>query len=224
MSNEKRQRCSRLRVALAVAMAVGVVPGLSACGHGPRGPERKLDEASYPWVLRPATAWPRDVLLKQRVEARAGPMEHGFDAALQKRDDTLTLLGLTPFGTRAFLVEQRGVEVAFRSYIDRELPFPPRFMLIDIQRAFYPTGETAEGRGDGLHELVIEGERIAETWTNGVLVRRTFERIDGTPPGQITVDYQDWRDGIPFQIRIDNPWFGYTMKVTTQEATLLSSP
>ena len=52
-------------------------------------------------------------------------------------------------------------------------------------------------------------------------MQRTFERLDGSKQGIITVDYGDWRDGAPFRIELKNPWFGYTMTVTTLEATAL---
>ena len=53
---------------------------------------------------------------------------------LQKTPGTLTLVGLTPYGSRAFLLQQTKGDVQFTKYIPRELPFPPTFMLLDIHR------------------------------------------------------------------------------------------
>ena len=40
--------------------------------------------------------------------------------ALQHRGDTLTIVGLTPLGTRAFVLQQQGLDVSFTSYLPEE--------------------------------------------------------------------------------------------------------
>jgi hypothetical protein len=183
-------------------------------------PPPPIDEAAYPWELRPASTWPREVLLRQRVEARASGGTNAFDAILQHRQGVLTLIGLTPFGARAFVLEQRDLEVSFRPSMDRPAPFPPKFMLIDIQRVFFPIRPEAT-LPDGEHELELGGERVTERWRSGRLERRTFERLDSAKKGAIVIEYDDWRGDLPFSVQLKNPWFGYEMSVTTLEATAL---
>lgn len=209
-----------IRMTLLTLVTTALAASAPACGTA-RVSTPKLDDTSYPWTLLPVTRWPRNVMLNQRVEARARGAEHGFDAVLQKRGDSLTLLGLTPFGTRAFVLEQRGVEVSFRSFVDRDLPFPPRFMLIDIQRTFFALDPSERPPEDGRREFTFEGERVVEEWAGGVLRRRDFERLDGLPKGRITIDYDAWREGAPMKVTISNGWFGYVMEVTTREVTVL---
>ena len=53
---------------------------------------------------------------------------------LQKAPGTLTLVGLTPYGSRAFLLQQTKGDVQFTKYVPRDMPFAPTFMLLDIHR------------------------------------------------------------------------------------------
>src|ERR1700722_8658280 len=81
-----------------------------------------------------------DFFDRQRIVASYEGHAFGFDAVLQKRGNELTLLGLTPFGSRAFVVTQKGADVSFQNYVGTALPFPPRYMLIDVHRVFFAHG------------------------------------------------------------------------------------
>ncbi len=160
-----------------------------------------------------------DFFDRQRIVASYEGHSFGFDAVLQKRGDELTLLGLTPFGSRAFVVTQKGADVSFQNYVGTTLPFPPRYMLIDVHRVFF-----AHGAPDGAQAPASDrtgssdDEVITEQWREGRLAQRTFSRSDGRPPGKITVDYE-WGSSEdadhPRRVTLTNGWYGYRLDITT---------
>jgi len=168
---------------------------------------------TYPGTLRPPSAFARDFVLRQSITARRGNDAVTFQAVLQKRGNALVVLGLTPYGTRAFLLEQRGEQVSFRSFVDRDLPFPPRFILLDIQRTllFPPAGPSS----DGQHERMVDGDVITERWRGGRLLSRRFRRVDGLPEGEIVVEYGEGMtpERPPPLIRLHNGWSGYDLLI-----------
>ncbi|MCA8953393.1 MAG: DUF3261 domain-containing protein, partial [Planctomycetes bacterium] len=185
-------------------------------------PDRSaLRESDYPGTLRPPRALPFDVVWQQRVTASWGDgQQRGFDAAVQKRDDTLTVLGLSPMGSVGFSIVMPPTGALEVSNATGEaMPFPPRFILLDVQRAFYPWLEPVEAAGDRTGE--VDGETIVEIWRDGRLRRRVFTRADRA--GQIRVDYEwgeaGWRG--PTHVRLANGWFGYELAVDTHAETLL---
>ena len=188
--------------------------------NGPASDAPPLTDDAYPWELRPAAALGVNVQWQQSLVAHMGGRRQGFDVVLVKQGDALTLVGLTPFGTKAFVLKEVGTAVSFESYVDRKLPFPPRLMLIDVQRTWFPVAPRSEV--DGAVTTVVGGERVVEQWGGGRLVRRTFERLDAMPPGRIVIDYAEWDDsGMPRRATVDNAWFGYRMIVRTTSVTPL---
>ena len=175
-------------------------------------------------MREPATL-KRDVLLRQRVTALWGEGEsRGFDAVIQKHADTLTVMGLSETGSMGFAIVLNDGEVELTNEMPMEFPFPPRYVLLDVQRAFYPWLQTAE-RGDGTHEEIVDGERVTETWLEGRLQTRSFARLDAQPPGDLVIHYEwgeaDWSS--PTFLRLDNGWFGYKLEIDTHAETLLGS-
>lgn len=188
---------------------------LVACGtQRPQEPPRE-----YPGVLaRPSelhSPLGDAFALEQRVRSESPAGAHEFRAVLQKRGDELVLVGLGPHGGRGFVLTQRGTEVDFESHLPEELPFPPRFMLLDIHRTWF-VGLPAP-QEDGEHTETIDGEEIVERWEGGRLRERTFRRIDGEPPGVIRVEYEGGlgTETPPSIVRFDNGWFGYRLILTT---------
>lgn len=187
-----------------------------ATGPGAQPAREQLTENAYPGSLVDSTALP-GVFYQQRIEARLGERTMSFAAVLQSDAGVLSLLALTPYGTRAFLLEQHGQRVRYANYVDRELPFPPRFILIDVHRTLF-LGLPGAPRKDGSHAALVRGERVVESWRGGYLHERTFERQDGRPAGLIRIRYLDggMRDGVPPQrIELDNGWFGYQLTIHT---------
>ncbi len=189
---------------------------LVACGpraaEGP--PPERAEPHGYPTTLVPPSRIEGDFLVEQEVSMTHPRGENTFRAVLQKQGARLILLGLAPHGGRAFLLEQTDDGVRFESYMPFELPFPPEYMLHDIHRAWFM--EAPEG--------VVErdGERLEERREGGRVVERTYRRLDGRPPGTITVRYEGGlapgaprTAAPPARIVLNNGWFGYRATIRT---------
>lgn len=197
---------------------------LLACPPADRGdPLRTLPDAAYPGELRAPDSWGPDVMVRQRVTAHWGDgASRGFDAVLQKQGGVLKLVGLTPMSTVAFVVTQDGDAVTMENKTDQVLPFPPRFILLDVQRVLFPW-LSASHTSDGQRAGNVGEELVVERFVGDALVERTFERRDGVPPGVIRVTYQGWDAGphAPRRAQLDNGWFGYRLVIeTTQQQQL----
>jgi hypothetical protein len=196
------------RLALAVLVSL-------ACATAPQpGADPKATE--YPGtLLTPASIGP-DFQWQQRVTARWESRERGFDAVLSKADDELLLLGLGPMKTPAFIVRLSDGEVEFENRTPKELPFDPRYMILDVQRVYYPW-IPGEPLVTGERSHVTGGERVDERWLDGRLVERRFVREDGQPPGEITIRYEGWEDDLdaPRRATLDNGWLGYSLVIDT---------
>ncbi len=164
---------------------------------------------------------PGEFLWEQQITARYGALSQSFGAVIQSADGELTVLGLTPFNTRAFAIEQRGYEFRFTNYVNRKLPFEPKSILIDIHRTFF-VGVPRKPKADGRYEHVALGEKRVDDWKDGRLVHRTFERVDA--PGKlIDISYgEGYAPGAPPPLAVfKNGWYGYSLEVETTNATAL---
>lgn len=197
---------------------------LGACA----APERalpRLTDADYPGLLRSPLRLGPDVLWQQRVTAewRDGG-QRSFDAALQKQADVLTVLGLSPTGAVGFAVLQRGVAIEVQNRSGEPWPFPARFVLLDVQRVYFPWLATdGVARPDGVYTGTVEGEQVVEVVRAGRLQERRFTRLDGRPAGVLRIEYTwdraDWL--APTRAQLDNAWFGYRLTLETQHETRL---
>ena len=119
------------------AVLLSVVATLvTGCAHRAPPPAAAPEPAPAAADLPPPDRIPGQLTLRQKLAAKSAHGGGSFETILQKRPGVLRVVGLTPFGTRAFLLEQRGPTVDFTSYVPRELPFAPTFMLLDIHRVF----------------------------------------------------------------------------------------
>ncbi|MEE9385378.1 MAG: DUF3261 domain-containing protein [Nannocystaceae bacterium] len=173
---------------------------------------------SYPGRLRTPTVMQGDFMWRQRVTARWEAGSRGFDAVLQKQGGVLTLLGLTPMGTAAFVIVLDGGQLSFDNHTHQELPFPPRYIMLDVQRVFFPW--LAPGQRQGR----VGNEYVEESWIDGRLTQRTFRRLDDNPAGKIQVTYNNWERGAaaPREAVLDNLWFGYQLIIETISQERLS--
>jgi hypothetical protein len=180
------------------------------------GMRKPLQETDYPGKLIDSASLPDGLFLRQRIEARFGKRSLAFSAVLQTDGDVLSLLALTPYGSRAFLIAQRGLLLSFTAYVDEPLPFPPRFILLDVHRTLF-LGIPGAPQSDGLHHTTAEGEQITESWKDGRLLERSFERQQGKPEGTIRIVYRGGMRGTtpPERIDLDNGWFGYHLVIHT---------
>jgi len=187
---------------------------VACAAPSPRSPPATCD---YPTQLSSPSSWPRDFLWRQHLVAAYRGQTHAFDAVLQKRGDELLLIGLTPFGTKAFVMQQAALEVRLTSSsVPIELPFPPRYVFNDISRA-YLQGVGAAPGSDGTRFVERNGESMQETWHDGRLLERRFRRESGDCPGEIVIRYVGGMiDGrSPALIEFDNGWLGYHLSIAT---------
>jgi len=127
-------------------------------------------------------------LARQRVIAVVDDQRRAFDAVLQYDGRELLLLGLTPMGTKAFTVQQKGRVATSQSFVDRPLPAPAEAILLDVHWSYFLDGAAgASVQTDGWHRRRVHRLRVRERWQGG----RLHERIV-TPPG-----------GEPVHIRFD---------------------
>ena len=178
----------------------------------------------YPGVLVRPSVVPGDFMRTQKLVARFGDDSHALEAVLQKQGDDLTLVALSPFRTRMFVLEQHGLEVKFTSYLPQEMPFPPRYILYDVQRVYF-RGLPGAPLPDGEHQADLSGEQVREVWAGGRLLERDFARAG--QQGRIAITYRPGMAGgvSPPLIEIDNAWMGYHLTIQTlSEQKLLPSP
>ena len=171
--------------ALAVMGALATVEG--GCAHQQTAPAKQGPAPPTAAELPPPDSIPGTFTLRQKLTATSAKGAGSFEAVLQKQPGTLTLVGLTPYGSRAFLLQQTRGDVSFTKYIPRDLPFAPTFLLLDIHRVLATwicpplvTGDRSGQAGD---------ETIHERWQDGKLIERTFTNAKAQPPGTITITY-----------------------------------
>jgi len=178
------------------------------CAHTVHGVETKAAPASQ---LVSSEKLSPDMLLRQHLHGQYGEKKFDFECVLQITQSKLTIIGLTPFGTRAFVLTQDGLTHTFDKMVDREMPFDPVRILEDVHRVYFralPPG-TSDVRTGTQGE-----ERVEEHWRSGILTERTFTRLDGQPKGVIRVTFGGPNDPlVPVHVVIDNGWYGYKLEI-----------
>lgn len=188
---------------------------LAACSPRPSQPPDP-SQMRYPGVMASpeALAEHPDFLARQSLVGRYGPREVHGEVVVQKRGGTLTLIGMSAFGSKAFVIQQDAEGVRSQEILPGSLPFPAQFMLLDVHRAMFMG---LSEKTDGEHRGRRDGELVRETRAGGKLLRRSFRRLDRRPRGTITIDYVGGMTGSrpPAKIVLDNQWFGYTVEIST---------
>ena len=199
-------RASALALLLTGALAAG-------CAHKP--PPHPPVAPPTAAELPPPDAIPGQFAVRQKLTATSPKGGGSFEAVLQKTPGTLTLVGLTPYGSRAFLLTQTKGDVQFTKYVPRDLPFPPTFMLLDIHRVLgqWLGPPLASGERSGQ----VGDETVHERWQGGKLIERTFVSARSTPPGQITISYAGYGAASSFagHITLQNARLDYRIAIDT---------
>ena len=168
---------------------------------------------------------PGNFLMRQQIDFRYGEQSGSFEAVVQKHCEELTVIGFTPFGTRAFSIRQRGVEVSVESHLPGSWPFSPRHVLLDIHRSYFvPISENPPH--EGTREIPHGGETILERWSAGRLAERSYHSDRGEPAGRIVVTYVGGTTArAPARrVRLRNERYGYNLDVTTVYRSELTCP
>lgn len=182
----------------------------TACGAPP--PRVPPSRATYPGFLAHTSTLAPSFFVRQQLRGRYGERKMVIDVVVQLSSQKLTLVGLTPFGSRAFVLEQVGTEQRFEQLIAGELPVDPACVLNDVHRVFFRG--FAGPLPDGEHRREEHGELVSERWRGGVLVERRFTRLDDEPAGVIVVTFAGGpAPVIASSVRLDNGWFGYTLDI-----------
>ncbi len=183
-----------------------------ACAH-PK-PVSVPQDRSASVILVPTGELAPSFVAQQRLHGHYGEREFTLDVVVQLAEGKLTLIGLTPFGTRAFVLTQEGTEVKLEKYIDRELPFDPRYVLDDVHRVFFRKLPAAQGSGEFAGE--DHGEHVSERWQGGVLVQRTFTRRDAADGAPVVITFKGAPSPVVApEVTLQSKRFGYTLDVHT---------
>lgn len=194
----------------------------SGCPSQPPAPRSPGAKGPYRWQLLSPTRFRQDFLWRQRVEARFGARRFSAEVVVQKRGEDLTLIALSPLGSKAFVIQQRGLRVESKSFAVKDLPFPPRYVLIDIQRTWMPLAPAPAPTFEGTREVQLSGEHVIERWQGGRLRERRFFASRRPSAGALTVRYQPTAIG-PGDALLSNRWFGYELQITTLTAQRLKN-
>lgn len=208
------------RVAAVLAWA-----GLAACAHGSRTLVLSTTAPSdYPCVLHDPRTLPHDFFVRQSLTIHAQhdgkPVDGQLDAALQKQGDELLIVGFGPMNVKAFTLAQRGDRIEFTQSYGPDLPFSPRYILVDVHRVYFKRlppprqpGYTGVNRGE------LDGETVEETWRDGELRAAVFTRPGSALHGAIRVELgPGCRPAAcePSSATLHNEWFDYTLAITSE--------
>lgn len=203
---------------------IALLTFVTACASTQRTDAKPAVE---PASLLPSTTLAYDFFWRQRVSARWPTGHHDFDAVLQKRRGELTLVGMSPLGLPGFVFRLRAdgqIDIENRS--DRELPFEARYVLVDVERVFFPWFD------DGIQPPPTTGERstqhgdshVVERYTQGKLMVREFERATSKGPERVKVSYQHTaqsQQDAPKRAVLENSLLRYTLTIETLEQSRL---
>lgn len=110
---------------------------LCACAHQSRSTHREAHRDELPPLLAPASLQ-AERSASQVVRGAFGSREMTFNCVLAVKGGTLTVIGLTALGVRAFTLRYDGREVS----VENTLPIPaqmtPERLLADIQLVYWP--------------------------------------------------------------------------------------
>jgi Protein of unknown function (DUF3261) len=99
--------------------------------------------ADCPGRLRPTQEIEGDWVIHEQVRVTGGAVDESYGLVVQKTGPKLVLLGLTPFGAKAFSVVQIGTQTWSESYLGPATVVPPENVLRDLHRALFLTVDDA---------------------------------------------------------------------------------
>ena len=200
-----------MRLARLIAV-VSLCRLVAACSAGQPQP---ITADAFDFPLQPPRV-AADFLWHQKIVVTLGEKRSKYEVYVGKQDDTLSVVGLTPLGTTWLEIVQRGLEVTYRSALPDALPFPPRAIIEDIQRSYFPFTSDPPLK-DGTRRFKIGQEEVEETWSDGELKEREFHRGSTIA---VKVLYERWpRPGRDGSLVLVNERFGYQLEISTIDMT-----
>lgn len=129
---------------------------------------------SYPYTNEYLPPQPVDglespVRLHHSLTVNFGPREISFRTVFEVNSEQSTFVLLTPMGSRALSVTQRGSDLSVRNLTDREFPVDPRRLYVDLQAMIWPELELKppySSRDEG-RSTETTGTRIRRVLRNG---------------------------------------------------------
>lgn len=131
---------------LCCASLVGAL-ALAGCRARPRGPVASEVPAEDMALLSTDEMGEQAFLVRQRIQAIAPDgKRHEFQAVVQYQAGELTVLVLTPYGSRALTIVQRGETLEIETFGSEKMPFDPRRLLIDVHQVFFVRASDSQRR------------------------------------------------------------------------------
>lgn len=154
-------------------------------------------------------------MVVQRVRGKFGTQDVDFECVVQFSRGKLTITGITPYGPRAFVLEQEGTDVRSEAFALRDVWFDPVQVLYDVHRVFFRGLPGAQS--NGAHEQLDHGEFVRELWQRGHLVERRFHAL-ATSASLIVILF----DGAPApliapRLRLYNLHYSYWLDIENVE-------
>lgn len=203
--------------------ALFLLLSLVSCAPEPTTPASEAQAAAAIGVLRSPAELGADFQWRQQVTAHWPTGTRAFDAVLSKEGSNLLLIGLGPMDTPGFVlrVNDQG-DLSVENNTGQPMPFDAKFVLLDVQRTFYPWFTTP--LTSGTRATTRDDETITEVWRDGHLTTRRFVRVDGRPQGVIEVSYDGWSpmNRAPKRATLVNGWHGYTLVIETLDQASLN--
>jgi hypothetical protein len=170
--------------------------------------------AAPPPVVPIAAGAAPGFVARQKVVATVRGDTSAFDAVVQYRGDRLVVLALTPMGTKAFAIEQRGASISITPPEPRALPAPPEAILRDIHAAYFALPKAA--RVDGWHRTEAGGARW-ERWSQGRLHERVWGRRRDRQADRLRFVGGIAAADLPRELVFDHPRIGVRLEIHTIE-------
>lgn len=198
----------------------------AACGSSARtSVTAASDQAEYPCVLRDPITLRPDFMVRQTLEFAAvrngTPVHTQLDVVLQKRGDTLLIIGLGPMNATAFTLQQNHDQIEFKQFMGPHVPFSPRNVVVDVHRVYFKRLEAPVPGGldtyTGTRQGELDGEHVEEVWQNGQLRSIAFTRpAQPALRGAIRIAMGPGcraKACEPETVSLENQWYGYRLTV-----------
>ena len=163
-------------------------------------------------------------MLRQKLLGSFRGQDFHGEVIIQKLAGELTIIALTPFGSKAFAIKQTSERIDSVSFIPQQLVFPPELMVLDIHRSLFIGSNKSDKPQNGVINFVYKGVGIRETWNKGQLKQRLFFAKNKPKTVEFTINYgEGMHDFIPpAEIELFDHRIGYRIRVITSHFEPLS--